>query len=112
MIEETVKTYLDTVFGESGIPVLLEIPKNIPSKFIVFQLIDRGKENHINEVTIEFRCYAESKYDAAVLDEELRAALDAWNEGSDITLHLGGGNDDQDSILKKYRYRCYYNIYY
>ena len=112
MIEETVKAYLDTVFGESGIPVLLETPTNLPAKFIVFQLIDRGEENHINEVTIEFRSFADSKYDAAVLDETLRTALKTWNEGSDITIHLGGGNDDQDSTLKKYRYRCYYNFYY
>lgn len=112
MIEETVKNYLDTVFADDGIPVYLETPKNLPDKFIVFQLIDRGKENYINEATIEFRSYAGSKYDAAVLDETLRNALETWNEGSDITLHLGGGNDDQDSILKKYRYRCYYNLYY
>ena len=112
MIEETVKNYLDTVFAESGIPIYLETPKNLPEKFIVFQLIDRGRENRINEVTIEFRCFADSKYDAAVLDDTLRTALDAWNDGSDITVKIGGGNDDQDSILKKYRYRCYYNLYY
>ncbi len=111
MIEVTVKEYLDTVFGEEGIPVLMETPKDLPDKFIILELIDRGKENHINEATIEFRCYAESKYEAAVLDERLREALEAFNEGSDITCHLGGGNDSTDTILKKYRYRCYFNFF-
>lgn len=112
MIEKTVKAYLDTVFGEDSIPVYLETPKDIPEKYIVFQLVDRGKENQINEATIEFRSYADSKYEAAILDERLRTALETWNEKSDITVKIGGGNDDQDSILKKYRYRCYYNLYY
>lgn len=110
MIEETVKNYLETVIED--IPVYLETPKDMPEKFIVFQTIDRGKENHINEVTLEFRCFANSKYDAAVLDEALRSAMEAFHEGTDISCHLGGGNDDQDSVLKKYRYRSYFNLYY
>ena len=112
MIEVTVKEYLDTVFGENGVPVLAETPKNLPEKFIILQLIDRGKENHINEATIEFRCYAGTKFDAMVLDEELREALESFNEMSDITCHLGGGNDATDTVLKKYRYRCYFNFYF
>lgn len=110
MIEETVKSYLETVFED--IPIYLETPKDMPEKFIVFQLIDRGKENYINAVTLEFRCFAGSKYDAALLDESLRNAMEAFHEGTDISCHLGGGNDDQDSVLKKYRYRSYFNLYY
>ena len=109
MIETTVKTYLDTAL--EGIPVYLETPNDTSGKFIVFQLIERGKEDLINEATLEFRSYADSKYDAAVLDEALREAMDTLNE-SDITTKLGGGNDDLDTTLKKYRYRCYYNLYY
>lgn len=110
MIEETVKNYLETVL--EGIPVYLETPKDMPEKFIVFQLIDRGEENYINAATLEFRSFAGSKYDAALLDESLRNAMKAFHEGTDISCHLGGGNDDQDSALKMYRYRSYYNLYY
>ena len=109
MIETTVKTYLDTAL--EGIPVYLETPNDTSGKFIVFQLIERGKEDLINEATLEFRSYADSKYDAAALDEALREAMDTLNE-SEITTKLGGGNDDPDTTLKKYRYRCYYNLYY
>lgn len=110
MIEVTVKEFLETAL--EGIPVYLETPNPLPEKFIVFQLIDRGIDNRINEVTLEFRSFADSKYDAALLDEALREAMDTMSEGTDITCHLGGGNDDQDATLKKYRYRCYYNLYY
>ncbi len=109
MIEVTVKTYLESVL--EGVSIYLETPEDVSGKFIVFQTIDRGEENQINEVTLEFRSYADSKYEAAVLDESLREAMKTFNEG-DITAHLGGGNDDTDTTLKKYRYRCYYNLYY
>lgn len=109
MIETTVKTHLETML--EGIPVYMETPTNVSGKFVVIQLADRGRENLINEVTMEIRSYADSKYDAAVLDESVRDAMDALNQ-SDITAHLGGGNDATDTSLKKYRYRCYYNLYY
>ena len=53
MIETTVKNYLDSVL--EGIPVYLEVPKPMPEKFIVFQMIDGGVDDLINEVTFEFR---------------------------------------------------------
>lgn len=110
MIEQTVKEYLDTVLED--VKVFLEIPKQMPDKFIVFQLINRGIENRINEATLEFRSYAPTKYEAALLDEKLRDAMESMHEGTDISCRLGGGNDDPDTTLKKYRYRCYYNLYY
>lgn len=112
LIEQRVKEFLDAEFAEEQIGVYLEIPNNTPDTFIVFQLVDRGKENRINEVTLEFRSYAPSKFEAASLDEKVREALEKLNEVSDITTHLGGGNDNPDTTLKRYRYRCYYNLYY
>lgn len=112
MFETIVKEYLDTAFAESGIPVYLEIPNDLPEKFIVFQRMDIGKENHIDAITLEFSAYADSKYDAALLDESLREAMDELHNTTDITCHLGGGNDNQDSVLKKYRFRSYFNLYY
>lgn len=110
MIEERIKGYLDTAL--EGIPVYLETPKNMPDKFVVFQIIDGGITDLIDAVTLEFRSFANTKYDAALVDEALRNAMTALHNGSDITCKLGGRNDDQDSILKKYRYRCFYNLYY
>lgn len=112
LIEERVKGFLDVEFAEEQIGVFLEIPENTPDTFVVFQLIERNKENHINGVTIELRSYAPSKYEAATLDQKVREAMEKLGEVTDITTRLGGGNDDPDTNLKKYRYRCYYNLYY
>ena len=110
MIEERIKTYLDTAL--QGTPIYLEVPKTMPGKFIVFQIADGGRTNRIDAVTLEFNSYADSKYDAAVLDESLREAMDSINDGTDITCKINTRSDSQDSTLKKYRYRCYYNLYY
>ena len=109
MIEITVKEHLSRMI--EGVSVYMETPKDISGKFIVLQLIDREKTNLIDAATIEIRSYADSKYDAAVLDESVRGAMEDLNQ-SDITAKIGGGNDDPDTALKKYRYRCYYNLYY
>lgn len=112
LIEQRVKEFLDVEFAEDQIGVFLEIPETIPATFVIFQLVDRGKENHIDAVTLEFRSYAPSKFEAATLDEKVREAMDKLNETTDITARLGGGNDNPDTSFKRYRYRCYYNLYY
>lgn len=112
LIEQRVKGFLDVEFAEDEIGVFLEIPKPLPATFVVFQLIERGKENQIDACTLEFRSYAPSKYEAAVLDEKVREAMERLNETTDISARLGGGNDNPDTNFKRYRYRCYYNLFY
>ena len=60
MIEERVKSFLDAEFAEDNIPIVLEIPKNIPESFIIFQRVDIGRTNRIDAVTLEFRSYGPS----------------------------------------------------
>ena len=112
LIEERIKNFLEVEFSDDAIGIYLEFPKEMPSSFIVFQVIERGKENQINAVTLEFRSYAPSKYESALLDEKVREAMEKLNETTDITASIGGGNDDPDTTVKRYRYRCYYNLYY
>ena len=112
MIEERVKVFLNAEFAQDQIPVCLEVPKDIPSTFIVFQTVARSKEDQLNGVTLEFRSYAPTKYEAALLDEKVRAAMEKLHETSDISCELGGGNDNPDTVLKIPRYRCYYNLFY
>lgn len=111
MIEAEVKDFLNTYFA-GNVSVCLEIPKNMPEKFIVFQRVDMGREDYIEAVTLEFCSYADSKYEAALLDESLRDAMDSMHSTTDISCKISGGDDDMDTSLKKYRYRCYYNLHH
>lgn len=110
MIEQTILEYLMDALDMSDI--YLEIPREIPETFIVFRVTDRGLYNQVNEATLEFQSYAPSKYEAAVLDEALRNAMDNVNSLPSVSGRFGGGNDGTDTTLKLPRYRCYYNLYY
>ena len=111
IIEKTVLEYLQEQLNTAD--VYPEIPEEIPDTFIVIDVIDRGKADHIDAVTMEIWSYAKTKYEAALLDEQVREAMDNMAVLPEIgSSTIGGGNDSNDKALKRYRYRCYYNIYY
>lgn len=110
MIEKTVLDYLMEELNTDDI--YLELPNELPDNFILFRVIDRGKTDHINMVTMEFYSYGKTKLEAAMLDEKLREAMDHIEELPDISCHFGGGNDNPDTTIKRPRYRAYYNLYF
>lgn len=117
MIETIVYNYLTSKMPD--IAIGFEIPATHSDSFIVIQKVASGIDNHINAATLEFHCYAPSKYEAASLDEELKTAM----LGNDTTYGIaslntissckyGGGNDAPNTNIKAYRYRSYYNLFY
>lgn len=109
LIEQTVLEYLQSALDMDD--VYLEIPDEIPDQFVVFRVIERGKENQINKVTIEFMSYADTKYEAATLDALVREAMEDIST-LDMSVHFGGGNDTADTALHLPRYRSYFSLYY
>ena len=110
MIEIIVKNYLDS---KLNVPVVLETPNGDTQEYVIFHVTSRGETNHINEVTIEFECVSDSKYNAAVLDEALRSAMkDIIVLDSISASKFGGGGDDNDTTNKRYCYRSYFNLFY
>lgn len=110
LIEQTILEYLISELNFDD--VYVEIPRPIPDVFLVIRVMDRGKENQINEVTIEVMTYAESKLQAATLDSLVRQAMEDANENLDLSCRFGGGNDAPDTELKLPRYRSYFNLYF
>lgn len=110
LIEQVVQDYLTNELGNIG--VYPENPKPLPDKYVTFRIMDREKRNHINGVTFEFSSLASSKFEAAQLDELVRDAMENIIVIYDISCHFGGGNDDMDTSINKYRYRCYFNLFY
>lgn len=112
MIEEQVLNYLISKLNTNNI--YLEIPKTLTDSFVVFQIVDRSRENLIDAVTIRFWSYGESKVTAALLDESVREAmLEIPEEIDDISSSkLGGSADSFDTTLKRNRYQSYYNLTY
>lgn len=109
LIEQVIKEYLDE---ELSVDAFLEIPDPLPESFVVFRIADRGKTDQIEMATVEILSYAQSKYAAAALDEEVRELMEEIASRPDIACRFGGGSDSNDSTLKMYRYRCYINLYF
>ena len=110
LIEVTIKNYLD---GVLDVPVSLEIPKETSSAFVVFQITDRDKVDLINKVTVRLYSYGQSNYQAALLDEKVREAMENITDLNEVfSSKIGGGGANIDNTLKKYRYTCYYNLTY
>lgn len=110
LIEKTIRDYL--LEKIANVPIEVEEPTD-KDKYVVFRVVERGKDDLINEVTVEFFSYGKSKLEAAMLDEEVRTAMENMAELDSIfSSKLGGGNDSYNTDLKKYRYRSYFNIYY
>lgn len=110
LIEKTVRDYLLNKIP--NVPIDVKEPTG-ESKYITFRVIDRGKLDLINAVTIEFYCYGKSLFEAAALDEELRSAMEEIVELDSIfSSKIGGGNNDYNTDLDKNRYRSYFNLTY
>ena len=111
LIEKTIRDYLLTKF--QNVPIEVMEPTDAPSKYIVFDVIDQGIEDHIWAVTVEFFSYGSSVLEASALNEELKAAmLDIVELDSIFSCKLGGGGSDFNNEMKRYRYRSYFNLYY
>ena len=109
LIEKVVLDHLKMELNMTD--VYLEAPEVLPEKFVLFRVEDRGKVNQIDAVTFEIHSEADSKLDAAELDQKVRKAMGSLiNDNRIASSKLGGGRDEADNVLKKYRYVCYYNV--
>lgn len=110
MIDVLLKTYL-----ESGldVPVIFEKPKTVPESYVLIELIDAGKDNHIDAVTFQFHCHANSLYNAAVFTETVEALLEnAISLPAISKSQFGGKKPEINSTTKTYKYVLTYNFVY
>lgn len=111
MIIETI--VLDYLTANLSVPAATEIPTGDFTDCVVFRVTDRDKRNHLEMATLEFESFSTSKYNAAVIDEELRQVMEEIVELNEISASkFGGGNDEIDSTLKRYKYRSFFNLYF
>lgn len=110
LIEPIVLSYLQ---AKLDVPVFMEIPAHPTDTFVTIQKIDAGERDHIFAVTLEIHSYAQSKFEAAELDDKVREAMENIVELDAISASkFGGGNDAPNTSTKMYRYRSYYNLFY
>lgn len=110
MIEEIVLDYLNKVLD---VPVDTEMPENNPSKYVLIEKTGSSSENFIKSATIALKSHATSLYEAAELNEKVKAAMD--NIVVLDTISSSKLNTDYnftDTTKKRYRYQAVYDLFY
>ena len=99
MIEETVLNYLNK---KLTVPVFLE-NRDI-EEYVV-------RVNFANSATFFLQSYASTRYKAALLNEQVKKAMDDLAELKEISYsRLNTDYDFTDTAKKKYRYQAVYDI--
>lgn len=109
MIEKTILDYLSARLPD--VPVKMEVPTNRPAVFIVIEKTGSSRVNHIDSATIAVQSYAESLYDAAALNEQVKAAMfDAITLDSISRAALNSDYNYTDTASKHYRYQAVFDV--
>lgn len=114
------KVILDYLTAELSVPVMMEVPEvpsedfpDVPARFVVIERVGGRKENHGSTASIAFQSYAETLYEAATLDESVRAVVENIIELNAVAgVRLTSNYNHTDPRTKQYRYQCVYDIYY
>ena len=111
MIEVTIRDYLTEKL--EYVSVLMEQPKNPPIEYVILQLVDSGKINHIDAATFFITVRSNSLYNAAQLRDRVKDALfDAITLDCITNSSLGGESASTDSTNHVYQYTLTFNFYY
>ena len=110
MIEEVIVDYLS---DNLGLPAYLEQPNEKPERYIVIDRTGSSVENYIKKATVAIQSYAETMYQAAILNEQVKKAMDEIIYHCDISRSkLNTDYEYTDTDYKRYRYQAVYDIAY
>ena len=110
MIELIVLSHLKS---KLDVPVSLEKPSSQTGSYVVFEKTSSSKGNHLPSATIAFQSYANTLYDAVVLNEEVKQAVESMIELDEVRgLNLNSDYNFTDTTTKEYRYQAVYDIRY
>lgn len=108
MIEAVLYEYLkDALY----VPVYMEMPKTPPTRFVLLEKTAGGLVNHISSAVLAIQSHAESMYQAAALNETVKAAmLEAVILDDIASVRLNSDYNYTDGTTKDYRYQAVFDI--
>lgn len=94
-----------------SVPAFLEHQKNEPKQFVIFEKTSSSKNNYLPSAMFAFQSYAESMYEAAKLNEEVKQVVENMIELDEISgIHLNSDYNFTDTETKQYRYQAVFDI--
>lgn len=110
MIETVVIAFLGSALD---VPVYAEITEEDVAEFVVVQKTGSSEENYISSATLAVQSYAATLYDAASLNEQVKAAMRALRaENSVSAVRLNSDYLFNDTQSKQYRYQAVFDVIY
>lgn len=109
MVETIILNYLS---DRLAVRVCMEIPaENPPQRFVLIEKVGGGERDMIQTATLAIQSYAESMYQAATLNEQVKTAMrDAVTLDSISRCELNSDYNYTDTTKKKYRYQAVFDI--
>lgn len=107
MIEKTILDYLSS---ELGVPVYTE--KKIQSgRYVVIEKVGGGETNHIKRASIAVQSYADTMYEAALLNEQVKETMSGIVALSTVSsCKLDSDYNFTDTVMKNYRYQAVFDL--
>lgn len=110
MIEKIIKDYLKE---QVQLPCFLEYPEKPADRFVLIEKTGGSYENCIKTAMIAVQSYAESMYEAARLNEDVKTAMLSMAALNDICkVNLNSDYNYTDTEQKKYRYQAIFDVTY
>ena len=110
MIEIVVREYLAK---KLSVPVYMEEPEKIPKRYVILEKVGGGKSNGLKTATMACQSYGSTLADAAMLNEELKEAMeDIDNQDPISRAELNSDYNFTDTETKRYRYQAVYDFIY
>lgn len=108
MIEEIVLGYLN---DNLSVPVYMERQKEETTPFVILEKTGSGRSNYVNKSTFAIQSYADTMYEAAELNEEVKNVMDDLVELNDVVRsEINTDYNYTDTTEKIYRYQAVYDV--
>ena len=105
------KILLDYLRSKLSVPVKMEEEADLPEKYVLLEKTGSSMTNYIRNATVAIQSYAGSIYEAAELNEEVKAAMDEIIVLDEITRsELNSDYNYTDTATKRYRYQAVYDL--
>ena len=109
MIEVAVLNYLKDIF--KNIPVVMEIPRNVPDEFILLEKTGSIRSDRLMSSTFAVQSWAGSMYRAMSLNEEVVEAMLSITTIKEVSsVQLNSDYNYTDVETKHPRYQAVFNL--
>ena len=104
------KTLLDYLSETLSVGVYVEAPKEL-TNYVLLEQIGSSETNHIITTSFTIQSYAASMYEAMVLNDEVKQAMEGFVQLDQITrVECETDYSQTNAATKQYRWQAVYDI--